>query len=88
MSHASRGNGHGQASDQASKVSQAGAGDPGRQVKTKARPQAARSFEGQPKITGTDPGTNPGFGPFKSSQIICERGSQQHHTAIEQPGSC
>jgi hypothetical protein len=32
-----RGNGHGQASDQASKVSQTGADDPGRHVKNRAR---------------------------------------------------
>jgi hypothetical protein len=68
-SHA-RSSGRGQASDQASKVSQAGAGDPGRHVKTKAHPQAARSFEGQPKITSTDPGTSPGSGPIKASQIV------------------
>jgi hypothetical protein len=43
-------------------VSQAGAGDLGRHVKGRARPQAARSFEGQPEITGTDPGTSPGSG--------------------------
>jgi hypothetical protein len=71
MSHTPAAAGRGQASDQASKVSQAGAGDPGRHVKTKAHPRAARSFEGQPKITSTDPGTSPGSGPTKASQIIC-----------------
>ena len=36
-----------------------------------APPGAARSFEGQPKITDTDPGTSPGTRPIKASQIIC-----------------
>src|SRR5215467_13486307 len=42
-------------------------------VRTGGWDVGARSSEGQPKITSTDPGTGPGSGPIKDSQIVCPR---------------